>query len=167
MNWRTLDFAPRLPWRGVLVLVAAALVLTAGLPRWLAARDAVARASAQADERARLAAPAPVTPPRAIPRERAAAINGAVAELNQPWAPLLRALDHARPADVALVSLQPGEPSTRIRMTLESSSLDSLARFVAGLRGQPPIRGVLLRRQERLDPPSEARFRLTVDLEWQ
>ncbi len=72
-----------------------------------------------------------------------------------------------RPADVTLVSLQPGEPSTRLRMTLESSSLDSLARFVADLRGQPPIRGVLLRRQERLDPPSEARFRLTVDLEWQ
>lgn len=167
MNWQRLDFAPRVPWPSALLLVAALLVLLAGVPRWLAARDALALANTQAAERMRLAAPAPVTPPRAIPRERAGAVDAAVGELNQPWAPLLRALDGLRPADVDLVSLQPGEPATTVRMTLESASLPSLTRFIAVLPGQPPIRGVLLRRQERLDPPSEARFRLTVDLEWQ
>jgi len=167
MNWRALDFAPRFPWPGALLLAAALLVLAAGVPRWLDARADVSRASALAAESARLAAPPPAPPARAIPRERAVAVNAAVAELNQPWAPLLRALDAVRPPDVDLVSLQPGEPSTHVRMTLESSSLDSLARCVADLRGRPPIRGVLLRRQERLDPPSEGRFRLTVDLEWQ
>ncbi len=167
MNWRALDFAPRPPWTGALLLAAALLALGAGLPRWVAARADVTRAGALAAERARLAAPPPAPPVRMLPRERAAAVNAAVAELNQPWAPLLRALDSLRPADVDLVSLQPGEPATRVRMTIESASLDSLSRFVADLRGRPPIRGVLLRRQERLDPPSEGRFRLTVDLEWQ
>ena len=167
MNWRTLDFAPRLPWQGALLLIAALAVLAPAVPRWLAAREDVTRASAQADARRRLAEPPPAPPARVIPRERAAAVNAAVAELNLPWAPLLRALDRVRPPDVDLVSLQPGEPSTNVRMTIESASLDSLARFESALAGQSPIRGVLLRRQERLDPPSEGRFRLTVDLEWQ
>ncbi len=167
MSWDRLDFAPRVPWAGIALASAGVLALAAALPAWLSAQDELARARTQADARARLAAPAPAAPPRVVARERAAAVNAAVAELNLPWAELLRTLDRLRPADVTLVSLQPGEPSTMVRMTVESASLDSLTRFESALAGQPPIRGVLLRRQERLDPPADGRVRLTLDLEWQ
>lgn len=167
MSWDHLDFAPRPPWAGLALLLAGALALAAAAAVWSGVREDVERAGTQAEARARAALPPPAPPARTIPRERAAAVNAAVAELNLPWATLLRTLDRVRPADVALVSLQPGEPSTLVRMTVESASLDSLTRFESALAGQPPIRGVLLRRQERLDPPSEGRFRLTIDLEWQ
>jgi Tfp pilus assembly protein PilN len=172
-----LDFAPRSLRRTLLrtppgawgpVLGGIALCCVA-LTQVLHYREEREEVDAQlAALRARAAAPAvmPTVPRARVGEPEAAAVNGAISQLNLPWRALHDAVRAATPSDIALLALEPDAKKRVLRITAEAKNSDDMLAYVAAL-GQVTLFGtVTLVRHEILEQDPNRPLRFQLDAAW-
>jgi hypothetical protein len=146
------------------LLVASAAVLAWGARVSWSAQQEIQRVRAEA-----VAAPAPRKEPQPAPRAaptaaQAQAINAAIAQLNLPWRDLFDAVQHATPAGIALLSLEPDASRRWIRITGEARTLDDVAGYQRRLGQVALFKRAVLLRHERQEPAGVVRF--AVEARW-
>ncbi|MCX9155709.1 hypothetical protein OPU71_06170 [Niveibacterium sp. 24ML] len=161
-----IDFAPAARWRiaapALLGLLVLAIIL--GALGQLAKQRESALAVLRAQQ---LASSTPAAPRVQFPQptpEQAELVNAAITQLNLPWPALLDALDAARPADVALLRIEPRARQRNLRVVAESERADALFDFADALGKQAVFVRLRPVSQVRLDSP--ARVQAAFDLEW-
>jgi hypothetical protein len=97
---------------------------------------------------------------------QAAAINGAILQLNLPWAALRDAVGAATPASVALLALEPDPRRRSLKITAETKDAEGMVAYVEQLKRQELFGDVVLLRHEinETDPNRPLRFEL--DAPW-
>jgi Tfp pilus assembly protein PilN len=107
------------------------------------------------------AAPVPAAGP-AISAAQAAAVNGAVLQLNLPWRALHDAIGAATPRSIALLALEPDARKRTMRITAEAKTSDDMIAYVEQLKQQELFAAVVLTRHEinDQDPNKPIRFQL-------
>ena len=95
-----------------------------------------------------------------IPPAQAAAVNGAVSQLNLPWHDLLDAIEAATPQSIALLALEPDARRQTVKGLAEARDSDAMLGYVATLSAQPFFTSVLLSKHETntQDPNRPLRF---------
>lgn len=163
---RTLYRTPLAAW----LLAAFALLLCVAAA--VAGADLMAR---QRDHERQLAAlkarsivpaAAPVASAAPISEPQAAAVNGAVMQLNLPWRALQDAVASATPAGVALLALEPDARKRMLRISAEARTSDEMIGYVARLKREELFSDVALTHHEinHQDPNRPIRFEL--DASW-
>jgi Tfp pilus assembly protein PilN len=119
--------------------------------------------------RAGSAAPVAVVAASAQPQvgeAQAAAVNGAVLQLNLPWRALHDAIGAATPKNIALLSLEPDPRRRSMKITAEAKDSDDMIAYIEQLKQQELFAAVALLRHEinELDPNRPIRFQL--DAQW-
>ena len=117
-----------------------------------------APAAAAAASAAKTAAP----PPLPVSAAQAAAVNGAILQLNLPWRELQDAVAAATPRTIALVALEPDPRKQVLKITAEAQSSDDMVDYVAELKQQETFSTVALTRHDvqEADPHRPLRFQL-------
>jgi len=97
---------------------------------------------------------------------QAAAVNGAILQLNLPWRALHDAVGAATPPGIALLALEPDPRRRSIKITAETKTSDAMIAYIEALKEQELFTGVTLTRHEinELDPNKPIRFQL--EAEW-
>ena len=173
-----LDFAPpsvarslfhTRPAAWVLAVAALSLCLAATALGWhmLARQHAFNAQLAAVRVRANAPAAAPVQAAGpAISASQAAAVNGAVLQLNLPWRALHDAIGAATPRSIALLALEPDARKRTMRITAEAKNSDDMIAYLEQLKQQDLFAAVVLARHEinEQDPNKPIRFQL--DAQW-
>jgi hypothetical protein len=152
-------------------LAVAAVALAWGGQRYTAAERAVEAARAQQSQllrqqAAHASANRPVEAP-AVPKERAKAVNQAIAALNTPWPELLGALETSRPAKVTLMRIEPRPKDTLVLVTAQADDMPALLGFMASLAQAEPFVSVRPVRQEALAEGGGPRMQATFEAHWE
>jgi Tfp pilus assembly protein PilN len=164
---RTMHRTGPLGWS--LAVLALLLCAGAGAAGWqMLARQHVLDARLAA-VRANVVVPVAVVPAAPQPQfgaGQAAAVNGAVLQLNLPWRALQEAIAAATPDTIALLSLEPDPRRRSMKITAEAKSSDDMIAYVEQLKQQELFGAVALLRHEinELDPNRPIRFQL--DAQW-
>lgn len=167
-----IDFSGARPatpaWALALFAVGAAICIAAV---WRMSAITMREARTAADiERARvvLAAGRPSALPQArLPEARAKAINDAIVQLNLPWQALFQSLEKVKPANVALLGLEPNGERHTLRILAETKQPEDMLDFVRLLRAQPQFTyAVLTRHEVNLQDPNRP-LRFTVEAVWE
>jgi Tfp pilus assembly protein PilN len=96
----------------------------------------------------------------------AAAVNGAISQLNLPWRALHDAVRAATPSNIALLALEPDAKKRVLRITAEAKNSDDMLAYVAAL-GQVTLFGtVTLVRHEILEQDPNRPLRFQLDAAW-
>ena len=171
MNRVLIDFSGARPapprWTVVLFAVGAALCIGAV---WRGSDLSARQARAGGDlERVRgavsAARPQAVARP-ALPDAQIAAINRAVVQLNLPWQALFQSLEQARPANVALLTLDPNGEKRTLRILAEAKTPEDMLDFVRLLRERPQFADAVLTKHEIYTQDPNRPLRFTVDAIW-
>jgi hypothetical protein len=83
-----------------------------------------------------------------------------------PWPRALGALEAARNADIALLSLDTDAGQRRSRVGGEARNIDAALAFVSRLHAAPPVAGAVLVAHESLGGGERPRVAFTVQIEW-
>jgi Tfp pilus assembly protein PilN len=153
--------------RALCVLALCALAMA--LLLWFrvdALRETYRQELAQARQRQQAAiqnAPKPVAPPT-ISKARAAAVNGAVMQLNLPWRALNQAVGTATPPSVALLALEPDASKRTLKLTAETRNNTDMLAYVEQLKSEPFFADVALLQHDydERDPARPLRFQLNI-----
>lgn len=161
---RTLHRTPLAHW----LLALAALACCAGAAWGIAARLEQQHARAALLLRAAaVRTPAATTAPRApIPAALAAAVNGAVLQLNLPWRELQDAIEAATPASVALLALEPDPKTRTLRVTAEAKASDAMLNYVERLKQQPFFTGATLTGHDTNEQDANRPLRFQIEAQW-
>lgn len=102
----------------------------------------------------------PVPKKFTIPDTEAAAVNGAIAQLNLPWRDVFDAVEAATPTTIALLAIEPDARKHLLRGMAEAQSSDGMIAYIEGLKKQPFFNSVVLTRHEinEQDPNKPIRF---------
>lgn len=166
-----LDFAHRdapTPRWCVVMFVLGAIAAGAGLWRYSEAQLRGERAVVDL-ERVRVSLhqtrPVPVSRSEAVSPAAALAMNRAIGLLNLPWPNILATLERARPAQIALLSLDP-EPARRVlRVTAEARRGEEMLAFVEALRAESGLADVSLAKHETRNEDGRP-LRFVVEARW-
>lgn len=177
-----IDFAPpslARTWfhtsRPARALAGVALILAAGagMQAWRLAEqrriDAEQVARVQFEQTRRHAAPAQAAPAQArvtITPAQAAAVNGAILQLNLPWRALHDAIGAATPQDVALLALEPDARKRTVRITAEARGSDEMLGYVEQLQQQSWFTAVALTHHETNDADPNKPIRFQIEAQW-
>jgi len=121
-----------------------------------------APAAAAAASAAKTAAP----PPLPVSAAQAAAVNGAILQLNLPWPALRDAVQAATPAGVALLALEPDPRRRNLKITAETRDADAMIAYVEQLKRQELFADVVLLRHEINETDPNRPLRFEVDAAW-
>lgn len=169
MSRIAIDFARRpvfrahpLAWLAMMAgagLGVAAWLVISSLQQNTATQDATAR-RLQARLHARTEQQQ-VLPHSTITEVQAAAVNGAIAQLNLPWRDLFDAMEAATPKSIALLELQPDARRNVVKGVAEAKSSDDMIAYVEQLKKQELFTAVVLTHHEvnEQDPNKPLRFR--------
>jgi Tfp pilus assembly protein PilN len=172
-----IDFAPR-SFARTLYRTPLAAWLLAGFALLLCVAAAVAGAdlmSRQLGHEQQLAAlqarsnvplAAPVVSAAPISEPQAAAVNGAVMQLNLPWRALQEAVASATPAGVALLALEPDARKRMLRISAEARTSDEMIDYVARLKREELFSDVALTHHEINDQDPNRPIRFELDASW-
>jgi Tfp pilus assembly protein PilN len=173
-----IDFAPpslartvfhTRPAAWALGLLALLLCLAAALAGWqlLSSRRAYEAQLNEARRRADSQAVAPAqAPPPLIAAGQAAAVNGAVLQLNLPWRELHDAVAAATPPTIALLALEPDARKRTIKLTAEARTGDEMIAYVEQLKRQELFAAVALSRHEINEGDPNRPIRFQLEAEW-
>ena len=173
-----LDFAPPSVARSLfhtrpagwaLAAAAVLLCLAAAVLGWqlLASRHTFNAQLAAVRVRANAPAAAPVQAAGpAISASQAAAVNGAVLQLNLPWRALHDAIGAATPRSIALLALEPDARKRTMRITAEAKTSDDMIAYVEQLKQQELFAAVVLTRHEINDQDPNKPIRFQLDAQW-
>lgn len=168
MRALTLDFvrtSRRMPWVGMLLLIAGALALgqTSNQERALAAQIELADARLERlakGSQAKLALPADA---EAL-RQEVQQANEILQQLALPWGALFKVVETSNEKEIALLSIQPDAGKRVLRLAGEAKNFEALLAYIARLEQSPMLNQVYLASHElRLqDPQKPVRFALTA-----
>jgi hypothetical protein len=169
MKFFELEFSrrPRVPRPAAVVIAASLLALAAGAWQYARAAHELDALRAEAGHlRARLLAGEPPPPrPVTLPAEQVRAINRAVASLNTPWEPLLRAVEASRPASANLTHVEARAADKTLVITAQAKDIGTLLDFMAELSHADPFVDVLPVHQEVAAEDAQNR-QATFDARW-
>jgi Tfp pilus assembly protein PilN len=109
---------------------------------------------------------APVQAKATVSLAQAAAVNGAVLQLNLPWRELHDAIGAATPANVALLALEPDARKHTVRITAEARGSDEMIGYVEKLQEQAWFTTVALTHHETNDVDPNKPIRFQVEAQW-
>jgi len=109
---------------------------------------------------------APVQAKVTVSPAQAAAVNGAVLQLNLPWRELHDAIGAATPAEVALLALEPDARKHTVRITAEARGSDDMIDYVEKLQAQGWFTAVALTHHEINDVDPNKPIRFQVEAQW-
>ena len=176
-----IDFAPpslrrTLFHRHPALLAGAALglllCLGAGVAAWQLASGQRGHAAQVRHEQVRqerqafLARSVPALPTTLIPPAQAAAVNGAILQLNLPWRELKDAVAAATPATVALLALEPDPKKHLLKLTAEAETSNDMIAYIQELKAQEFFSDVLLTRHEINAEGANQPIRFQVEAQW-
>lgn len=121
----------------------------------------LARARAQVHART----PRPPAPVQ-IAAGKAAAINAAIAELNLPWQTLFTSLEQVKPANVALLGLEPDAAKRVLRINAEAKQAEDMLDFVRLLGERPQFSSAVLVKHEIYAQDPNRPLRFIVEATW-
>jgi hypothetical protein len=116
---------------------------------------------------------APRTPPSAnranpaITEEQAAAVNGAIEQINLPWEKLLTAIERATPASVAMLELMPDAGKHRLRGVAETDAPENMLTYIKRLKREPLFANAFLTRHEVNTENPLHPVRFEFEAQWQ
>ena len=116
-----------------------------------------------------LALRSPVRAERAqfeLPADEVRAINRAIVKLNLPWRRLFAALEAGKPANVALLALEPDPGREVLRVVAEVKQADDMLAFVDRLAARPEFAGVALVKHEINDQDPNRPYRFQLEARW-
>lgn len=128
-------------------------------------RHAVRLERIDAELNARRAAK-PVSRKPTITDAQAAAVNGAIAQLNLPWQQLLDAVEGATPKTIALVSLEPDAKKSTVKGMAEAKTSDDMIAYIERLKQQPFFSAVILTRHEVNEQDPNKPLRFQYEAQW-
>lgn len=102
----------------------------------------------------------------ALSDAQAAAVNGAIAQLNLPWSDLLDAVESATPKTIALLSLEPNAKRNLVKGTAEAKNSEDMIAYVDQLRKQVLFSMVLLSKHEINEQDPNKPFRFQFEAYW-
>ncbi len=163
----SLDFCRRtrgLSVWGAVLLLAGAVALGEVLMRERELAGQIAHAEAQRAELARQGQPRPAAPRPAALQEEIRNANAILDQLSLPWAGLFRALEPARPKEIALLAIEPDAQKRRVRIEGEAKHFKALLDYIAALEDTPALTTVQLASHElrKQEPEKPVRFVLTA-----
>ena len=105
-------------------------------------------------------------PTTLIPPAQAAAVNGAILQLNLPWRELKDAVAAATPATVALLALEPDPKKHLLKLTAEAETSNDMIAYIQELKAQEFFSDVLLTRHEINAEDANQPIRFQVEAQW-
>ena len=138
---------PRVPLAGWLLLVAGALATAFAVLQFQAANAERGREARELRTlEASLSEPATGSATSATVQDArsARATAAALRELQVPWATLFVGLESVAGRNVGLLSIEPSAQRQEVRITAEAKNSGAMLDFLDALRGQPPLREVVL-----------------------
>jgi Tfp pilus assembly protein PilN len=102
----------------------------------------------------------------AIPEAQAAAVNGAIVQLNVPWRELEDAIGTATPSNIALLALDPDAKKQVLRITAEARNSDDMVDYVRMLKQQAFFVDAALARHEIGEQDANRPIRFQVEVQW-
>lgn len=117
-------------------------------------------------KRAQRIAQRPVPKKMAITDAQAAAVNGAVAQLNLPWRDVLDAVEGATPATIALLSIEPDAKKSSVKGMAEAKSSDAMIDYIEQLKKQAFFNAVVLTKHETNDQDPNRPLRFQFEAHW-
>ena len=150
-----------------LLLCLGAAIAACQLVRGQRGHAAQVRQEQERQERqAFLARAVPALAKTLIPPAQAAAVNGAILQLNLPWRELKDAVAAATPATVALLALEPDPKKHLLKLTAEAETSDDMLAYIQELKAQEFFSGVLLTRHEINAEGANQPIRFQVEAQW-
>lgn len=129
--------------------------------------DSLDRQSAHLAARAAQSARAHVKVTSApVDAKQGAAVNAAVARLNQPWANILDAVEAATPPQVALLSIAPEPNRALLRIEAEGSNSHDMLDYLTALEQQPLFGRVYLVKHEVTRDGTDSVIRFLIEAQW-
>lgn len=165
-RWSGIDFglAPRRPWRGIVLLLAALALLAWQVPPWLAARQLLeerqqALIDLQPSQR-------PAAKPSAAEQRRRAQIDAVAAHLAAPWEALLAVFESHSKRGVTLRRLEPDAASGQVRLIGEARTLTQMMDYVQALESDARLQQVLLQSHEQSHESAGAPIEFALTAAW-
>lgn len=169
MRALTLDFvrtSRRMPWVGMLVLIAGAIALgvAANQERALAGQIELASARLEVLSKGGQAKPAKPVDVEAQQQEIRNA-NEILQQLALPWGGLFKVVEVSNEKEIALLSIHPDAGKRVLRLSGEAKNFAALLGYIARLEQTPMLNQVYLANHEvRLqDPQKPVRFALVAN----
>ena len=97
---------------------------------------------------------------------QAAAVNGAILQLNLPWRDLQDAVAAATPGTVALLTLEPDARKHVLKLTAEAKNSDDMIAYIEKLKQQDFFSAVLLTRHEINLQDANLPIRFQLEVQW-
>ena len=129
-------------------------------------RGHAAQVRHEQERQAFLARAVPALPKILILPAQAAAVNGAILQLNLPWRELKDAVAAATPATVALLALEPDPKKHLLKLTAEAETSDDMLAYIQKLQAQEFFSAVLLTRHEINPEGASQPIRFQVEAQW-
>jgi len=101
-----------------------------------------------------------------VTEEQAAAVNGAIRQLNLPWRDVLDAIEAGTPATVELMTLEPDAKRSVVKIEAEAASSDIMLDYVDQLKQQPFLSGVFLTKHAVDERDSRHLLRFELEAAW-
>lgn len=161
-------------WTGARKVLLAAGVLLAAAVSWQALQTTRAAHATQATL-AGITRPVAVAPPTvnwtAAELPRIVAVNGAIRELNLPFAAILRALEPAPDLQVAVLSVTTASAgaasqAATVKIVAEARTRSDMARYAAFVAERKPFTDAWLTEHELDDTVLERPYRFTLEATW-
>lgn len=102
-----------------------------------------------------------------LAQPQAAAVNGAIAQLNLPWRDLFDAVEAATPPTIALMALEPDAGKHLIKGTAEARNSEAMLAYVEALKRQSFLATVTLTRHEINAQDPNRPFRFQFEAQWE
>lgn len=117
-------------------------------------------------KRTQRAAQRPAPKKIAITDAQAAAVNGAIAQLNLPWRDLLDAIEEATPATIGLLSIEPDATKSLVKGMAEAKSSDAMIGYIEQLKQQAFFNAVVLTKHETNEQDPNRPLRFQFEAQW-
>jgi len=172
------DFAPRSPQRVVASMrlhhwLLVGIGVVTGLGGIIASENLSQQQEARLAEMERVQARAAVfsVPPAesakpALTDVQASAVNSTIRQLNLPWSRLLAAIEHATPASVAMLELEPDAKNHLLRGMAETETPEKMLAYIKRLQQEPFLAGVSLTKHEVSDQGANRPVRFEFEAGW-
>ena len=148
---------------GLLLCVSAAV---AGYQLMLARQVHDAQLLQARERQVKLSGNAVTLPRTLIAPAQAAAVNGAILQLNLPWRDLQDAVAAATPGTVALLTLEPDPRKHALKLTAEAKNSDDMIAYIEKLKQQDFFSAVLLTRHEINLQDANLPIRFQLEVQW-
>jgi Tfp pilus assembly protein PilN len=99
-------------------------------------------------------------------REEMTAVSAAMAELKLPWEPLFHTLEKLDLSQVRLIAVEPNARQRKLRITAESTTLESMLEYTRALGRQPILQNVSLLMHDQHNDGRSMPISFAIEAAW-